>query len=374
MSAPPNSHEVTAASIHDALHLMGHQIEGQLDEFGSGSVGLLRSPPAFSVLHAFRIVTILFSNGDIYSGSLDNGLFCGDGMYTFANGDIQSGIFANGFLQGSGSYTWRNATCYEGMFSSGQMHGCGTLRFPSGDRVSGIWKNGIIEQGTFFSAFRDCCFAGNYMQGLRSGFGSETFKDGASFEGDYAHGLLHGFGTLSLADGTVYEGSFSEGEHHGQGSLQHPSLGSYIGEFSKSRPHGSGVRTFSNGDTFTGTFVGGLPTLGVFQRASDGAEFHISQSDRDIPTQPPAAVPNAHAQRDAHLDVQAARAFIRTVRSPGAASPRRAIDRTFTTPSIPSAAAHMSPIMDDVLLETPIHAREDIGDASFTVLSTPTWF
>jgi hypothetical protein len=246
------------------------------------------------------------------------------------------------------------------MFCAGQMHGCGTLQFPSGDRFSGIWKNGVVEQGTFFSAVRDCCFAGNYSQGLRSGFGSETFKDGASYEGDYAQGLLDGFGILSLADGTVYEGSFAKGELQGQGKLQHPSLGSFIGEFSQSRPHGSGVRAYSNGDTFTGSFAGGQPALGVFQRASDGADLHISQSDRRLPSQ------DLHAASYplACVDAPAAKAFTRRVRSP-IASPRRLIDRSFTSPSVPAPPVAMP--------ETPIQARQELGDLSFTVLSTPTW-
>jgi hypothetical protein len=311
----------------------------------------------------------MFSNGDIYSGSLKEGLFNGDGIYTFASGDVQSGRFLNGFLEGNGSYTWQDATRYEGMFSSGQMHGCGTLQFPSGNRLSGIWKNGVAEQGTFFSAIRDCCFAGNYSQGLRSGFGSETFKDGASFEGEYVRGMLHGFGVLSLADGTVYEGSFAEGELHGQGKLHHPSLGSFIGEFSRCRQHGSGVRTYSNGDTFTGTFAGGVPVLGVFQRQNDGAELHISQADSDASLQFASIVTHPQSRPNA----LAAKVFGRRVRSPSAASPRRRSDRSLATPVANVAAISSHSIVDSALPETPIRIREELGDASFTVLATPTW-
>jgi hypothetical protein len=318
---------------------------------------------------ALRVVTIMFSCGDIYSGSLKEGLFCGDGIYTFANGDVQNGRFFNGNLEGSGSYTWNNSTRYEGLFSSGQMHGCGTLQFSSGNRLSGVWKNGLLQQGTFFTAVRDCCFAGSYEQGLRSGFGSETFKDGASFEGEYVRGLLHGFGILSLADGTVYEGAFAEGDLQGQGKLQHPSLGSFIGEFSQCRQHGSGVRSYSNGDTFTGTFAAGAPILGVFQRVSDGAELHISQSDRDQSSRHVPAVTHPHS----HLDARAAKVFGRRVRSPGVPSPRRRIDRSLGTPSLPVAAVGASPRLNDLPPETPIRVREELGDASFTVLATPTW-
>jgi hypothetical protein len=244
------------------------------------------------------------------------------------------------------------------------MHGCGKMRFPSGDHLSGIWRNGVLEQGSYFSAIRDCCFTGNYSQGLRSGFGSETFKDGSSYEGSYALGLLDGFGILSLADGTVYEGSFSEGNLHGQGSLHHPSLGSFIGEFSKSKPHGSGVRTYSSGDTFTGTFAGGFPVLGVFHRVSDGAELHISQLDQDSSSRPVVSQPHAHVD---------SKAYSRRARGLGTASPRRLIDRSFTTPSSSAIAAVPSTHVDTLLPETPIQTRGELGDVSFTFLATPTW-
>lgn len=362
MSTPPG---LSAASVQEVFFQSGHQIEGQVDESGSGSGSLLQALREFC-LHPLRIVIIMFSNGDFYSGSLSKGVFSGDGMYTFANGDVQSGKYVDGYLDGSGSYTWCDKTLYEGLFRAGEMDGCGTLLFPSGDRFSGIWKNGVIAQGSFCSAVRDCCFAGNYSQGLRSGFGSETFQDGASYEGDYLEGLLHGFGILSLADGTVYEGSFVKGELQGQGKLQHPSLGSFIGEFSQSSPHGSGLRTYSNGDTFTGTFAGGLPILGVFQRASDGADLHISQSDRSMLSHRFSADVPAQSR-----EVRATKAFTRRVRSL-IASPRRFIDRTFATPSAADGPSH-EPLSIVAVPVTPIYTREGLGDLSFTVLSTPTW-
>ena len=94
MSAPPNSHEVTAASIHDALHLMGHQIEGQLDEFGSGSVGHLRSP-----LHFLSYTLSGSSQSCFPMGTSTAARWTTDCFAVMACTHLQTGTFKVAFLQ-----------------------------------------------------------------------------------------------------------------------------------------------------------------------------------------------------------------------------------------------------------------------------------
>jgi hypothetical protein len=40
MSEPSRLHAISAVAVHEAFHQMGHQVEGQIDDHGSGSGAL----------------------------------------------------------------------------------------------------------------------------------------------------------------------------------------------------------------------------------------------------------------------------------------------------------------------------------------------
>ena len=57
---------------------------------------------------------IIYSNGDLYTGDIENLGKSGVGTLTFANGDVYVGEFKNNTLEGTGKITFANGDIYEG--------------------------------------------------------------------------------------------------------------------------------------------------------------------------------------------------------------------------------------------------------------------
>jgi len=54
---------------------------------------------------------ILFNNGDVYRGCIQNGIVNGSGIYYFLNGDSLHGLFKNGEPQNGLVYIWKTLDC-----------------------------------------------------------------------------------------------------------------------------------------------------------------------------------------------------------------------------------------------------------------------
>lgn len=86
-----------------------------------------------------------FENGDIYSGSWQNGKPHGRGTYDFSNGDRYVGEFKEGKFEGDGTYVWKDKSKYKGQWSAGKRDGYGKFTWPTGNSYWGKWAADVIE-------------------------------------------------------------------------------------------------------------------------------------------------------------------------------------------------------------------------------------
>merc|ERR1711871_523150 len=97
-----------------------------------------------------------------------------------------------------------------------------------------------------------------------------TFPSGDEYVGQWLHSMQEGQGTMTYCNGDKYEGQWMSG-HKSHGLQTYAVLKcSYEGQWNgeanadndvdagtASLEHGQGTYTYSNGDTFTGTFKNG---------------------------------------------------------------------------------------------------------------------
>ena len=70
--------------------------------------------------------TVVYSNGDVYTGSLKNLMKNGKGKIVYANGASYEGDFYNDAITGEGPFIFENGDTYTGGFLDGKKHGQGT--------------------------------------------------------------------------------------------------------------------------------------------------------------------------------------------------------------------------------------------------------
>ncbi len=86
--------------------------------------------------------TLIFTNGNSYTGSFVNGEISGEGILTFKDGTKYSGYFINGKFHGSGRIDSLNGSSYVGEFKNGTMDGLGIQTYSNGNIYNGQWLNG----------------------------------------------------------------------------------------------------------------------------------------------------------------------------------------------------------------------------------------
>jgi serine/threonine protein kinase len=89
-------------------------------------------------------VTMIFPNGNRYSGRLANGKRNGCGSLYFANGRRYVGEFQDDQFSGQGIWTLENGDRYVGEFKDNRCHGEGTFIFADGTSKQGTWQNGSL--------------------------------------------------------------------------------------------------------------------------------------------------------------------------------------------------------------------------------------
>jgi serine/threonine protein kinase len=151
--------------------------------------------------------------GDKYTGDFDqNGNFTGNGTYTFANGDVYSGTLKEGVRTGKGTLTRANGAKYVGDWRNDLANGFGTLIFPSGDKYVGGFKDGKFHGKGTYSFTNGDKYVGNHENDKRHGLGVYTHADGRRFEGNYLDGKANGFGTSYDSKGIkIYSGQWEDG-------------------------------------------------------------------------------------------------------------------------------------------------------------------
>ena len=83
----------------------------------------------------------LYTNGDLYFGSLLNGKRNGKGNYIWANGDTYDGEWLNDQINGKGKYLSKNGNTYDGDWINYKRSGNGKSMYTDGDIYEGEWLN-----------------------------------------------------------------------------------------------------------------------------------------------------------------------------------------------------------------------------------------
>ena len=87
-------------------------------------------------------ISARFANGDIFTGTWEDGMFCGKATVTLPNGDRYSGGFKDSKYEGYGVMTYADGSKYTGEFKNGKFNGKGAISFPDGTVIKSEWKDG----------------------------------------------------------------------------------------------------------------------------------------------------------------------------------------------------------------------------------------
>jgi len=92
---------------------------------------------------------ILYSNGDIYEGFWNDGMYHGHGKYIYANGNIYEGSFKNDKKYGYGKIIYSNGNIYEGYFKENKMFGIGKMIYQDSiiKSITSYW----FDENTFYT-------------------------------------------------------------------------------------------------------------------------------------------------------------------------------------------------------------------------------
>lgn len=138
--------------------------------------------------------TVVYSNGNRYTGSFRNGLPDGRGVQTTSSGQEYTGGFKNGNRDGFGILTVTGKFRYAGEFRQNTFDGAGIL---------------IMEDGTKYG--------GEFRSDKLSGIGFDIQPGGKSkYVGEWKDDSREGQG-IKLWDGHTYMGKFKDDDFEGVG-------------------------------------------------------------------------------------------------------------------------------------------------------------
>jgi hypothetical protein len=83
-----------------------------------------------------------FANGDIFTGTWEEGTFCGEATVTLPNGDRYSGGFKQSKYNGYGVMAYADGSKYTGEFKDGKFDGKGAISFSDGTVIESEWQDG----------------------------------------------------------------------------------------------------------------------------------------------------------------------------------------------------------------------------------------
>jgi len=177
---------------------------------------------------------IVFENGNIYKGQLQDERMHGRGLWKSATGNVYYlGEFNKGDKHGRGLFKFHDGDVYEGEYKDNQRNGRGVIHFSNGDVYEGQHEKGMRHgYGTFYFGDTHSVYCGNWSEDLRSGKGILTLVDGSILEATYVNDSRLGPAEFRGKDGRIWRGEFEE---------------HYLSR---------GVLTFANGDTLQGQWEG----------------------------------------------------------------------------------------------------------------------
>ena len=222
--------------------------------------------------------TITYSNGDAYTGTLDEQQNHPDGTGTlrFGNGDVYTGDFAMGRRHGQGVLRYICGDVYQGAWGFGEQNGLGKMKFQDGCEYDGVWQGGCRKgRGTMSYLARSrshptkvksvsaSCWEGDRVIQQAEEDISIHYHDGSSYRGCYRQRDAsfdnaiepHGYGEYRYSDGGTYLGQFAEGVESGTGKFtREPALGGS----EAAAPEGEGAGFVSLGEKYVGEWSLGV--------------------------------------------------------------------------------------------------------------------
>lgn len=173
-------------------------------------------------------IMLVWNDGSIYQGELQNGLFNGQGTLKHANGYQIVGEFRDGKVQGKAKYT-NGPLTYEGNWVNSSPEGQGKE-----------FLHGVYE------------FEGNFVAGKKHGQGILKSVSRGEYEGNFKENTFYGEGKFTWLDGKKYEGSWYNNKMHGRGKMVWPDGRKYIGKYSQNLKDGFGRFVWADGREYIG--------------------------------------------------------------------------------------------------------------------------
>lgn len=169
--------------------------------------------------------TIVFSNGDRYTGQWRDHHREGLGEFTFADGRVYKGRFVRNRFQGEGVLHYPNGDRYEGLFSDGLRHGSGTLYQGAGNNLTGMWEfdNYRPEWGKSVALSDTLNLRNCNLTPCADGMGKYAYRDGSRYYGQFVKGLPQGAGSVYYQSGDRYEGEWKSHAPNGRGVMYYKS-------------------------------------------------------------------------------------------------------------------------------------------------------
>lgn len=99
--------------------------------------------------------TIVYPNGDGYTGQWFRGGRSGKGDYTYSDGSFYSGEWDGGMRAGDGMMKYNDGSSYEGEWFNDQRHGWGKYEFENGDIYEGQFVHGKMQGWRGLYSFAD---------------------------------------------------------------------------------------------------------------------------------------------------------------------------------------------------------------------------
>ncbi len=128
-------------------------------------------------------VSIVWTNGNRFDGTLVHGIKEGKGKFIWNNGQRYSGDWARDMPNGKGTLVFANGNRYEGEVKDGVPHGQGVNRFKDGDVYSGIWVAGKMQGRGRYDWANGSYWIGEFRDNKRTENGQMVFADNAGDRG-----------------------------------------------------------------------------------------------------------------------------------------------------------------------------------------------
>ena len=140
-----------------------------------------------------------YATGDIYEGRWKNGIMHGTGrmMYAkiFDDSDEEDGeepskppVFFGQFVDGKkveGTLVYENGDSFTGEFTEDGLRDSGCLSFKNGDEFAGLFEGGAIKSGTMTTKDTGDEYSGEFLDAVYHGSGKLTYANGDVFAGEF---------------------------------------------------------------------------------------------------------------------------------------------------------------------------------------------